>query len=102
MTDRALLIPPAALEDPRATELIRVWAAQDGQHVAISSDAWSDAHTWGVVLADLANHVANMIHEQSQTPRKRVIDELEKGFQGELRDPINDPTGSLSVDSPEN
>lgn len=57
--ENELLIPPAAEEDPKAIEVIRVWVAKGGQHVSLNPLAWKDPQVWGIVLADLAGHVAN-------------------------------------------
>ena len=35
--ENELLIPPAAEEDPKALEVIRVWVAKGGQHVSARS-----------------------------------------------------------------
>lgn len=101
MKPRELIIPPAAISDPDAVELLRVRAAEEGQHVVITSDAWEDGPTWGVVLADLAIHVANMLQEQPSHSKEDVLNDLRVGFLQELANPVNDPTGSISVDSPE-
>jgi hypothetical protein len=98
---REIIIPPAATDDPNAVELLRVWVAQRGLHVVITSDAWKDGATWGIMLGDLAIHIANMLHEQSTQSKSDVLDELRDGFLQELANPVNDPTGSISVDSPE-
>jgi hypothetical protein len=54
-----LLIPPGAQEDPKAMEVIRIWVAKGGQHVSLNPLVWKDPQAWGIVLADLAGHVAN-------------------------------------------
>jgi hypothetical protein len=57
--ENELLIPPGAEEDPKAMEVIRVWVAKGGQHVSLNPLVWKDPQAWGIVLADLAGHVAN-------------------------------------------
>ena len=46
--------PPAASRDKASFELLRVWVAEQGQHVSLRSGAWEDPFAWGIVLADLA------------------------------------------------
>ena len=53
-----LEIPPAAARDKAAFEILRVWVAEQGQHVSLRSGAWEDPFAWGIVLADLARHIA--------------------------------------------
>jgi hypothetical protein len=39
----------------------RVWIAKEDQHVSLCAGAWKDPAPWGVVLADLAGHIANAL-----------------------------------------
>src|SRR6266481_394763 len=57
--DKFLDLPPAAQRDKTAFEVLRVWIAEQGQHVSIRSGAWEDPFAWGIVLADLARHIAH-------------------------------------------
>ncbi len=57
--EKSLAIPPAAQRDRASFEVMRVWIAEKGQHVSIQSGAWEDPFAWGIVLADLARHIAN-------------------------------------------
>ncbi len=45
--ENELLIPPAAEEDPKALEVIRVWVAKGGQHVSLNPLVWKDPQAWG-------------------------------------------------------
>jgi hypothetical protein len=51
--------PPAATRDKASFELLRVWVAEQGQHVSLRSGTWEDPFAWGIVLADLARHIVN-------------------------------------------
>ena len=44
--------------DDESVELIRVWAAGGEQHVSLATEVWEDPAAWGLVLVDLAKHVA--------------------------------------------
>ena len=66
-SSKYLDIPPAASRDKASFEVLRVWIAEQGQHVSIRSGAWEDPFAWGIVLADLARHIA-LAHRFS-TPR---------------------------------
>jgi len=61
-SEKNLAIPPAAQRDKASFEVLRVWIAEQGQHVSIRSGAWDDPFAWGIVLADLARHIA-LAHE---------------------------------------
>jgi hypothetical protein len=65
MPAHELPIPPAVLADAKAQELVRVWAAAGKQHVALATGLWDDPAAWGIMLVDLAHHVARA-YEQSR------------------------------------
>jgi len=54
-----LLVPPGAEEDPKAIEVARIWVAKGGQHVSLNPLRVERPTSVGIVLADLAGHVAN-------------------------------------------
>jgi hypothetical protein len=59
MSNRFLDPPLASSRDKAAFELLRVWVAEEGQHVNLRSGTWEDPFAWGIVLADLARHIVN-------------------------------------------
>jgi hypothetical protein len=97
MATRPLDIPPAALRDKAAFEVLRVWIAEKGQHVSIQSGAWEDPFAWGIVLADLAGHVA--LAHQLQHPGTDVdefVERLLEGFHAEIQNPTDEPEGEVT------
>ena len=54
-----LRIPDAARTDAKSFEILRVWVARQDQHISMRTGVWEDPASWGVVLADLARHIAN-------------------------------------------
>src|ERR1700688_3200939 len=94
-------IPAAATRDKAAFEVLRVWIAEQGQHVSIRSGAWEDPFAWGIVLADLARHIA-LAHElQDQKADKKVdkeafLDRLLEGFTAEIDSPTDEPEGEVT------
>jgi hypothetical protein len=61
-----------AEEDPKAIEVVRVWVAKGGQHVSINPFVWKDPEAWGIVLADLAGHLANAYKNPTDHARGQV------------------------------
>ena len=59
MISRALPIPPIAVKDESAVELLRMWAVERGQHITISAQLWEDPASWGLLLVDLAQLIAD-------------------------------------------
>lgn len=54
-----LPIPAAAGSDSAARELVRIWAAGGAQHVSVATGLWSEPAYWGIMLVDLARHIAD-------------------------------------------
>ena len=71
--NRELLIPPIAEDDPKAIEVLRVWVAKGGQHVSINPFVWKDPEAWGIVLADLAGHLANAYVQEAGLDRQETL-----------------------------
>jgi len=59
----SLPIPDAVRNQPDAQEILRVWIANGRQHFSLHT-TWEDPAAWGLMLADLARHVANAYARQ--------------------------------------
>jgi len=96
-TQKYLDPPPAATKDKVAFELLRVWVAEQGQHVSLRSGAWEDPFAWGIVLADLARHIVN-----AESLHRKDIDEeaflarMLEGFNAEIESPTDEPEGEIT------
>src|SRR5580693_2054534 len=87
-------IPPAASRDKASFEVLRVWIAEQGQHVSIRSGAWADPFAWGIVLADLARRIAlaHQLHPPDhQTDPEAFVERLLEGFHAEIENPTDEP-----------
>jgi hypothetical protein len=96
-SEKILSIPPVAQRDKTSFEVMRVWIAEQGQHVSIRSGAWEDPFAWGIVLADLARHIA-LAHElQDQADDKDAfLARLLEGFNAEIDNPTDEPEGEVT------
>ncbi|MCU1324558.1 MAG: hypothetical protein JWM43_4207 [Acidobacteriaceae bacterium] len=95
--DKTLELPPAAQRDKAAFEVLRVWIAEQGQHVSIRSGAWEDPFAWGIVLADLARHIANAHAIQSdRVDKEAFLERLLEGFEAEIDNPTDEPEGEVT------
>ncbi len=92
---RQLPIPPAAADDDRAVELVRVWAAKGKQHVSLATGLWDDPASWGIMLVDLAKHVANAYEQTTGQNRDDVLNRIKAGFDAEWEKETDTPTGRL-------
>jgi hypothetical protein len=89
-----LKIPDAAKTDPQAAEILRIWLAGGAQHVSLKTAVWDDPAAWGLMLADLARHVANSYTAHGvdyDTTLKRVV----QGFQLEMQSPTDEARGTI-------
>ena len=96
-SQKFLDVPPAAQRDKASFEVMRVWIAEQGQHVSIQSGAWEDPFAWGIVLADLARHIA--LAHQMQNPKvdqDAFMERLLEGFQAEIENPTDEPEGEIT------
>jgi len=95
--DKFLDIPPAAQRDKASFEVMRVWIADQAQHVSIRSGAWEDPFAWGIVLADLARHVA-LAHEMqdNKVDKDAFLERLLEGFHAEIDNPTDEPEGEVT------
>ena len=96
-SQKYLDIPAAAQRDKASFEVLRVWIAEKGQHVSIQSGAWDDPFAWGIVLADLARHIA--LAHQLQHPDADIdafAERLLEGFHAEIENPTDEPEGEVT------
>src|SRR5262249_21992959 len=90
-----LVVPPLVRTDPKARELVRVWAAHGQQHVSIAAGAWNDPATWGIMLVDLARHLANFYSQERGMNREEVLSQIKAMFEAEWKKPTSDATGKV-------
>ena len=89
----ALEIPPVAQKDPKAMEIVRIWVALGDQHVSLRSDVWEDPAAWGILLVDLAKHIANAYYEASGRKPSETLQRIRAGFDAEWTHATDTPTG---------
>jgi hypothetical protein len=90
-----LVIPEAAKIDEGSFELLRVWVANKAQHVSLRSAVWKDPAAWGIMLADLAKHVANSYEQEAGLDRARTLRRIKDAIDVELGSPTDEPSGQL-------
>src|ERR1700754_4532098 len=92
----SLPIPAAAARDPRSLEVLRVWIANGEQHVALAFGMWEEPAAWGLLLADLARHIAEAHAQQDDTvDAEDFLEQIRGGFETELDAPNEDITGTV-------
>ena len=95
--EKVLTIPEEAQRDKASFEVLRVWIANQGQHVSIRSGAWEDPFAWGIVLAALARHIALAHQLQNEgTDPEAFLNRLLEGFEAEIDNPTDEPEGEVT------
>jgi len=75
-----LPISPAAAQDLRAVEMLRVWVAGGSQHLSLNPGPWSDPAHWGIMLVDLAKYIANAYEATNRMKKEAALDRLRHGW----------------------
>lgn len=91
--DRDLDVPTEVEDDPKAREVLRAWVANGGLVCALRPESWPDASNWGIVLADVARHLANAVHDLNGDEPAVTVEQIRKLFNAELANPTDEPTG---------
>jgi len=86
-----LPIPGPAENDPKARELARIWESGDAMQMAIQPDLWDNPGTWGIVLVDLANLIAEAYDKSGQMESARALDLIRQIFDAEWNHPTDFP-----------
>jgi hypothetical protein len=90
-----LQIPEAAKNDSSAVEILRIWIAGDSQHVSLKTGIWEDPAVWGLMLSDLAKHVANA-YAAAGMDRAEALQRVYEGLQVEMESPTDEPSGDIA------
>lgn len=91
-----LPIPAAAESDAKARELVRVWAAGGRQHVSLATGLWNDPAAWGIMLVDLARHVARVYEQTQELDPAETLNRIKSGFDAEWESATDKPQGGLT------
>lgn len=92
---KELLIPPEATRDPKAIELARIWASGGKQHVSLITGIWKDPAAWGIMLVDLAKHIAAAYGQKEGRDPLETLSRIKAGFDAEWQHETDRPTGGL-------
>ena len=88
----ALHIPPAALEQG-GVEVLRAVIIDGGLHVSLRR-AFEDPEAWGMLIADVARHVARIYATESQVSEEQTLARVRAIFEAEMDAPSDPGTTS--------
>lgn len=90
-----LNIPENAKNDSNSFELLRVWVANKKQECVVRIGVWNDPAAWGILLSDIARHIANTFELESITDKAQALARIREAFNIELQNPTDDPKGDV-------
>ena len=93
-----LAIPPGALTDKQAHELVRAWAAHGGLQCFLNPSAWPKdmaAIGWGILLSDIARHVADALQQTNHLDKSSTLAQIRSVFDKEIDEPTADTSAKL-------
>jgi hypothetical protein len=94
---KELIIPQVARADKDAYEVARVWVARKDQHVSLNVGVWKDPAAWGILLSDLAKHVANAYVATAGMEFEDALSRISAGLIAELSSPTEIPKGKIEI-----
>jgi len=82
-------MPSKVLDDPRWSEILRVWTDGNVQQFMIRPTVWGDPAAWGLLLVDLANQVAAAYVHQQGGDTDVIRARIRSGFDAEWETPTD-------------
>jgi hypothetical protein len=87
---KELPIPPNASKD--GVEVLRVWINADKGMEVTLKPAFDDPKVWGILLVDIARHVARAYIDQGKFSEAEVARAIRDGFSAEWNNPTDPGT----------
>jgi len=88
-TTKELPIPAIAAKDAKSFEILRIWIANGNQHFCLKSMAWDDPAAWGLMLADVARHVAKSYQRDAGLDEAEALQRIRQGLEAEFASPTD-------------
>lgn len=94
-----LPIPSEALAH-KSVEMIRVWLANDQQHIVLNIGFWEDRGideraAWGIILADMVRHIADAHHAEYGHDPAETAAIIRRSFEDEMGESTSDRLGQF-------
>lgn len=84
--ENELPIPLTIEDSEKSMEMVRIWIADNEQHVILTPNLWDDPGAWGLMLVDLARHVSKA-YAQSGNDEAVVLQRIKEAFDVEWDNP---------------
>jgi hypothetical protein len=91
-----LRVPEPARTDAKSFELLRVWIAHQDQHISMRVGVWKEPEAWGMMLADLARHIAAAFEQAEKRDPIEMLARIKAGFEAEIESPTEEVHGEVA------
>lgn len=82
--------PPISRE-AGSFEILRVWGGENLPQQYALNTTWNDPGAWGLVLADIARHVAKAYGNSGDIPEQEALLRIKQFFDAEWCSPTDEP-----------
>ena len=89
-SNNELAKPPIAKEEG-AHEVLRVWSGQDLPQQYVVETIWDDPGAWGLLLVDVARHVAKAYEGSHGINESDALDRIKQLLDAEWSSPTDEP-----------
>ncbi len=83
---RQLHMPDDVEKAAEAIEVVRGWVIDKHLQCSISASVFADHAQWGVLLADLAQHIAGAMHEVHKVDQQETLQKIVTAFTTAMND----------------
>jgi hypothetical protein len=78
-------VPPQVRTDPDSEDIVRVWGMSDRSQIfSVRVSRWDDPAAWGLLLADLARHIAKSYAAEGSRTEDAALGRIIAGLRAEL------------------
>jgi hypothetical protein len=94
-------IPPPALRDENAVEMLRVWIAERGLHCSMKVGMYQEGmgipevDAWGTILADITRHLADALQSKYGLSQDDSINKIKESYLSEISKPTSNTDGGF-------
>ena len=93
MALRELLIKPDAHAADESCEILRGWVIDKRLQISLLPGAFPKPFGRGILLADVAHHIANALADSQGADRSTVLQDIARAFNVEMNTPTTEHSG---------
>jgi hypothetical protein len=90
-----LAVPDGLQAASSGAEVLRAWIVDGGLVVVLKPTIWPDGREWGILLADVAQHVGDALAREYGKDASKTVNRIKITFNTELAAPTSEREGSF-------